>query len=670
MLSPFGSGKSDVGATADRAETAHSETDAPREPGLTFRALLIAIALTVLCGFWVRQAEIVVLATQVTESVPPIPALAVLLALVALNPLLHLLGKRFALRRSELLAIYCFVAVAISMLGVGVVRFWLALITAPFYFDTPANRFASLHDSFPDWLTVKDPTAIHDLYVRSPSGTVPWHLWLTPLTAWTAFFVALWACMVCMMLLVRQRWVHEERLTFPIVSLPLEITAAAGYKDQPHFFRDRMMWAGFALAALYNLSNILHAFSPGLPAPGKFYDLTPSLQSPPWNSLGSVILWYRPDLIGFGFLVPSEILFSIWFFYLLGRVEAIFMTRYALDLPGAPFEQEQSIGAFLLLGVWLLWQSRQDIFASLRSAWRPRSTVSDPSAPPRGAAWGLLASLLFLGGFCVLAGMAAWAAAAYLCIVLVTALVCARIRAEAGVPLIWLFPFYQQKKILFFALGAAPFVSSGIGTLTMFAMLTFLARGYFPSLIGYQIESLKIAEEARMSRPRMTALLLTAAVVGLVVAYYVHLTPYYRYGAQNLRDGIWGTQMAVQEYTDVVAIQSSPPKPDMHRTMASAAGATVAGSMLFFRSHFVGFPLHPTGYAVATAYGSLAWWPFLLAWVFKWAILRFGGLRLYRRAVPFFLGFALGHFFVAGAVWGLLGALWEEGARAYPVWFG
>jgi hypothetical protein len=104
--------------------------------------------------------------------------------------------------------------------------------------------------------------------------------------------------------------------------------------------------------------------------------------------------------------------------------------------------------------------------------------------------------------------------------------------------------------------------------------------------------------------------------------------------------------------------------------MASVAGAGVAGAMLLFRSHFVGFPLHPTGYAVATAYGSLVWWPFLLAWLFKWAILRFGGLRLYRRAVPFFLGFALGHFFVAGAVWGLLGALWEEGARAYPVWFG
>src|SRR5579871_6740925 len=74
----------------------------PVEAGLTLRAFCIAVVLTFLCGIWVRQAEIVVLATQITESVPPIPALAVLLMLVLLRPLLGLLGKRFALTRGEI----------------------------------------------------------------------------------------------------------------------------------------------------------------------------------------------------------------------------------------------------------------------------------------------------------------------------------------------------------------------------------------------------------------------------------------------------------------------------------------------------------------------------------------------------------------------------------------
>src|SRR5438132_6997485 len=111
---------------------------------IRFRAVAIAVILTFLCGIWVRQAEIVVLSTQITESVPAIPALAVLFLLVLINPLLRRLGERFALTRAEILVIYCFVVIAISMLGVGVVRFWLSLVTHAFYFATPSNEFATL----------------------------------------------------------------------------------------------------------------------------------------------------------------------------------------------------------------------------------------------------------------------------------------------------------------------------------------------------------------------------------------------------------------------------------------------------------------------------------------------------------------------------------------------
>src|SRR5207237_9739090 len=81
---------------------------------IRFRAVAIAIVLTFLCGIWVRQAEIVVLSTQITESVPAIPALAVLFLLVLINPLLRRLGERFALNRAELLVIYSFVVISLS----------------------------------------------------------------------------------------------------------------------------------------------------------------------------------------------------------------------------------------------------------------------------------------------------------------------------------------------------------------------------------------------------------------------------------------------------------------------------------------------------------------------------------------------------------------------------
>ncbi len=88
------------------------------------------------------------------------------------------------------------------------------------------------------------------------------------------------------------------------------------------------------------------------------------------------------------------------------------------------------------------------------------------------------------------------------------------------------------------------------------------------------------------------------------------------------------------------------------------------------RTRLPGFPLHPLGFAAANCYGDLTWWPFLVVWVLKALVLRYGGSGLYRRMVPLFLGFALGHLVVAGVFWGLIAAFWPEAAKTYNVFFG
>ena len=74
----------ETGALLERAPTA-------RGWGGGRRAYLsgLALARTWLGGWWMKLAEGVVLATQITESVPPIPALGVLFLMLLANPLLH-----------------------------------------------------------------------------------------------------------------------------------------------------------------------------------------------------------------------------------------------------------------------------------------------------------------------------------------------------------------------------------------------------------------------------------------------------------------------------------------------------------------------------------------------------------------------------------------------------
>ena len=48
------------------------------------------------------------------------------------------------------------------------------------------------------------------------------------------------------------------------------------------------------------------------------------------------------------------------------------------------------------------------------------------------------------------------------------------------------------------------------------------------------------------------------------------------------------------------------------------------------------------------------WFSFLVSWLIKLIILKYGGIKNYRKAVPFFIGLILGEF-VVGCFWEILG---------------
>jgi hypothetical protein len=90
--------------------------------------------------------------------------------------------------------------------------------------------------------------------------------------------------------------------------------------------------------------------------------------------------------------------------------------------------------------------------------------------------------------------------------------------------------------------------------------------------------------------------------------------------------------------------------------MAAGAGTTLLLAAL--RARFVGFPLHPAAYALDMSFANDFYWDDMLAaWAVKALLLRYGGLRRYRQALPLFLGLILGDF-VTGPAWSTAGLLW------------
>jgi len=94
----------------------------------------------------------------------------------------------------------------------------------------------------------------------------------------------------------------------------------------------------------------------------------------------------------------------------------------------------------------------------------------------------------------------------------------------------------------------------------------------------------------------------------------------------------------------------NPTEPNVMGVQFVGVGFAIAAFFHFMRTRYMWWSLHPLGYAVSTSWGAHVWSSFLIAWVAKWAALKFGGIGFYRRAVPFFLGVILGEFLV-GSVW-------------------
>jgi len=636
----------------------------------------MALVLLAASLFWMLQAGIVSQGVQLGEAVPVIPAVGALLLLTLLGLGLRRLSKRLRLSEAQVLYVYVFLCIAVTMSSVGVARLLFPNITAVYYFQTPENDFASLQKYMPTWLTPQDPKVIQDMYEGAADGRVPWRAWALPLTMWTLFLTAWGVSMLGVMALFRQQWVDKERLTFPIAQLVLDIADQQGRRVLGGFFGNPLMWIGFVLACLFNISNILRAWNPAIPAMGQNYDIGRLFTERPLSAIRPLSIAWRPENIGLGYLVSTEITLSVWVFYLALRLANVMATGAGLEIPGFPFDREQSFGAYVALGIFLVWVGRFQLRDILSRALTYGREAVDPDEPmsSRTAVLCALGGLTFMLAFAIKAGMLWWTALIYFALVLLFALVYARARAEAGAAMVWLFPFYLHKQMMIHIGGSQPFASSGgFQNLTIFSTFMFVSRGYYQSNMAYQAEAMKIGQEARLRQRTLSWWLTAAVVIGFAGAAFIHLHAYYMHGANILEGGTtqggYRVTLARTEFEELSGFMKAHRLPDRPRTYAALSGATIVAALVLLRTYFLRFPLHPLGFAMVTAYGGPLWGPFLLVWLIKTAILRLGGMRAYRRGIPFFLGLIVGHFFLSGLVWGWLSII-NEMYRRYVVFFG
>ncbi len=651
------------------------EPEAEPAHGLTVRAALLALVLFIVSLYWMRQVGLIALGAQIGESVPVIPAVGAILILSALAPLLNRLPRFMRFPEHQSLLIYAFLTIAVSMPSVGVVRQLLPQITVPFYFAAAENNYTLYQDGIPAWLT-PGQGVIQDMYEGSPDGSIPWRPWVVPLAMWTLFLLATFVTMYALMVLFRRQWIEKEHLTFPIVRLVMDMADYSGRRVPGGFLRNPIMWAGFGLAAIYNVMNMLNAWNPAVPALGKYFDIGGLFTERPWSAIRPLSIAWRPENFGIGYLVSTDILLSVWVFELLIRFSNVLAVMFGREISGFPFDREQAWGAYLAFAPVLIWVGRGHLRNVLRKAFLGDPEVDDSDEPfsYRTTVWAGIIGFAFMVFFGMQAGMWPWVAIIYFGIILAFSVVYARARAEAGAALIWLFPITKAWEMMF-SVGGSKIYQHGsdwrnLGGLGLFY---WLSRGYFPSMSGYQIEAFRIASDARIRQRTMVMWMIAALIIGLIGAYAIHLQVYYGFGANILEGGTTQggcrVRTSVNSWDTLSSFVDAPKLPDRPRIGAGVAGFMVTALLVVLRSIFLRFPLHPLGYVMVSSYGMPIWGPFFIVWVIKSLILRVGGMGAYRRAIPFFLGLVIGHFFTAGLVWGSV-SLINEMYRRYGVWFG
>jgi len=641
----------------------------PRQPqrGLTLRSSLISIISIVVMSYWTQYSELVISSTSFNSIHPSIAGFFVVTCLVLfINPILRALHYHWSLTQAELLLIYAVLIVAGPIVSIGGVHFLLPALITPFYFATPENEYAALfHAHIPRWLSPQTPEAVQGFYEGGVAG-VPWHAWLQPLAAWTLFLLAVFWLFICLNVIMRRQWVDYEKLTFPLVHLPIEMTRPSDRASVlDPFFKDKLMWIGFLLPILLHGLNGLGNYVPSIPELRyKHININRYFTEKPWSAMGTTNMSFFPCLIGFAYVLTLEVSFSCWFFYIFAKLEAILgdalgLGRAVSGLAGFPFIEHQGAGSFIAIGVLGLWVGRVHLKRVLGALFQPQRDVDDADEPIpyRWAVVGFIGSFVFLVLLSKIAGMSVGVAIAFLGLFCVFALALSRIRIQAGLGCIH-GPLTPNDLLLM----SAGTVTLGAGNLTLLAHYGFMTaelRGVV-SVMPSQLEGFKIAESIGLRMRHVLIAIIFATVIALVVGYYTMLTATYNH-VGNLMNGWRFHQLPGGLFLEASRALQNPKEPNWIELQFVGFGFLFTLFLTLMRLKFIWWPFHPVGYASAFTGRTVhwVWMPMFIGWLCKILVLRHGGIKMYRRFLPFFLGMVLGDFFMGG-FWGAVGLFFPD----------
>ena len=626
---------------------------------VTPRSVAVSILVITVSVLWDEWNPYYSAGSNISRSHFPMAFFFPFLATCLTNLLVNNIWPGTGLSRSELLVVLGSGFIGVSVAYDGLTGHFFGVLASPDYFDSVENGWALyLHDHIPSWLAPTNATGEMTRFFEGGSGTPPWRIWVTPIFWWMCFFGALAFAVFCMLVILRKQWVDYERLSYPLVEVAQSLTDTEKGGKLDQMLRSPLFWIAFSLVMGLKLWNIASSFTPAFP----FISIEETIWQPfpDFPNMVNRLSFYA---IGFGYFASLDVLFSVWFFIILTAFEVYIFNIFGYKTGAATHHWTsdalgwQSNGALVFLSVWGLWMARSHLKSVIQKAFHSDSDVDDSGEllSYRTAVFGLLGSLLFVIGWLYEAGMPLWVIGVFLPLALMLFLGLSRAIAELG--LVYIYYRIQPHDTIVQAFGSSIIGFQGITSLAfmhVFNQWPDIGKGF---LMPAFTQAVKAVDKV-VSPRRITTVLWLGLALGFTISVIDTLYLSYEYGAYNLGNmGMKKTGPVAFGFA-VSEIKNPKPPGGEGRVMWAAVGMGIMALLTFVRYWIPRWPLHPIGLAMQGNFGvSKTVFSTFIVWGIKSVLMAFGGIRLYEKGKPFFIGLlaaqavstALG--FVVDCIW-------------------
>jgi len=609
-----------------------------------------------------------------------------------LNPLIRLLRAR-QLSAGEWCVILALMMAACIIPGPGLMWQFTDVLVDPHFNaakDPAVWKKHRLLEYTPSIMLV-DPSAGHEAVVDGfhtgvgrqtqfpPVSAVPWAAFGRTLSFWIPFLALGMIATVCVMLILHGQWSKRERLRYPVAEFATELLEGVGESPFARILHNRLFWTGFAVAFGILIINGLKCwFTTAIEIPLRF-DMT--ILTTKWPKLTNIYGWqflFNPTIffvgLGFAYFVSSDVSFSVGISHMVFAVACL--VAVDADLPirghyiGGSIWDYQVFGSYLGMTLTILYIGRR-FYGSvlLRTFWlQARDKVEGSVA--WAARVGLLAAAAMVVVLNQVLGLDWMLAAFFVVLTGMLYMVLTRINVETG--LIIIQPKWQAIEVIAGLLG---FVALGPNMFIILAILSVVTHIDPRScLMPMVANSLRFSEPKGLRLGKLSAWMTLAVLAALVVGMFA--TIYVQYGFGDAGHFWWAPSVGNFSYEVLMQNLSNVNVPFTRDTGASWYGfswAHIQPSKMFLSSAGVGlalvlvcsflrlrfprWPIHPLLFLIwGTDTVTPLCFSFLLGWIIKSFVARFGGGAVFKRYKPFFVGLVAGEL-LAGITWAVVGLI-------------